>query len=456
MIQIKRQLKDFAQSGLELFWQRQATLAGATLLAAYYINIRSALICYALCQICEFLDYSVARRVLKWDGKNRGDAVQYLHKLSITSALCASSIVLYIVLMALAEGPSLHTGPLFFLFAAALYSAMNTCQIPRILIIRLCVFSAAFVFIPVYDIWVVRPPLDSDLWKQLGIVLFVLYFLIECSRKFLENYMTRLKHLRELRIERDRVTDAYKVQSQFIAIVSHELRTPLTSVKASLDLLNNEKLGRLPGELKSIAKLGQAGGNRLAVLINDLLYFQALKSGEVSLDLSQIELGQFVRTAVAEHSALGDDRDVSVRADTADTAVIVEGDARRLMQVMSNVLSNAIKFSSDGGVVDVRIETSETKAKVLIRDSGIGIPENSKTIVFAPFQQVACPDKRDHGGTGLGMSISKKILEAHGGTIDYTSKVGVGTTFTIELNRLAVNTTTQPLIPNKSMSHAAE
>lgn len=456
MIQIKRQLKDFAQSGLELFWQRQATLAGATLLAAYYINIQTALACYAFCQICEILDYRVAKRVLAWDGKNKRDAVRYLNKLSVTSALCAMSIVLYIVLMAFAEGPSLHMGPLFFLFAAALYSAMNTCQIPRILVIRLCVYSAAFVFIPVYDIWVVRPPLDSDLWKQLGIVLFVLYFLIECSRKFLENYMTRLKHLRELRIERDRVTDAYKVQSQFIAIVSHELRTPLTSVKASLDLLNNEKLGRLPGELKSIAKLGQAGGNRLAVLINDLLDFQALKSGEVSLDLSQIELGQFVRTAVAEHSALGDDRDVSIRADTADTAVIVEGDARRLMQVMSNVLSNAIKFSSDGGVVDVRIETSETKAKVLIRDSGIGIPENSKTIVFAPFQQVACPDKRDHGGTGLGMSISKKILEAHGGTIDYTSEVGVGTTFTIELNRLAVNTTTQPLIPNKSVSHAAE
>ncbi len=434
MIQIKRQLKDFAQSGLELFWQRQATLAGATCLAAYYINIQTALICYAFCQVCELLDYSVAKRVLAWDGKNRGDAVRYLKKLSITSTLCALSIVLYIVLMAFAEGPSLHMGPLFFLFAAALYSAMNTCQIPRILTIRLCVYSAAFVFIPVYDIWVVRPPLDSDLWKQLGIVLFVLYFLIECSRKFLENYMARLKHLRELRIERDRVTDAYKVQSQFIAIVSHELRTPLTSVKASLDLLNDDKLGRLPSELKSIAKLGQAGGNRLAVLINDLLDFQALKSGEVTLDMASIDLGQFVRTAVAEHCALGGERDITIKAHTPEVAVTVNGDARRLMQVLSNVLSNAIKFSRDGGVVDVSVEKSEAEAKILIRDNGIGIPENSKNIVFAPFQQIACPDKRDHGGTGLGMSIAKRILEAHKGTIDYTSEEGVGTTFEIALN----------------------
>lgn len=434
MIQAEKQLKDFATASLGLFWQRQATFAGATLLAAFYINLEIALICYGFCQLCEFLDYSVARRILNWDDQSNAKARHFLNQLTITSVLCSIAVVQYVIVVALAEGPSMHMGPLFFLFAATLYVSMNNCQIQRISIIRLIIYSFVLVFIPAYDLWVVRPPLDSDLWKQLGIVLFVLYFLIECSRKFLKNYNSGLKLVDELCVERDRVAEAYKVQSQFVSIVSHELRTPLTSVVASLDLINSGTISKLPKELQSVARIGHEGSKRLATLIDDLLDFQKFESGEMSLNLTLVELGQIVREAVEQNTAFGESRGVSIKAIEVDLPVYVNGDPDRLMQVMNNVLSNAIKFSHRGGVAEVSIEKHQSKGIISVRDTGVGIPSHSEDIVFEPFQQVACPDLRNYGGTGLGMSITREILKAHAGTIGYTSELGVGTTFAIELN----------------------
>lgn len=437
MTQSEKQLKDFSSATLGLLWQRQATLSGATLLAAYYVNLELALICYGFCQLCEFLDCSVARRILAWDGEGDAEAQRFLNQLTLNAVLGSIGIVQYVVLVAMAEGPSMHMGPLFFLLAASLYVAMNNCQVPRVLIIRLAIFSAVFVLIPIFDLWIVRPPLDSELWKQLGIVLFVLYFMVECSRKFHQNYLSGLNQVQELCVERDRVTEAYKLQSQFVSVVSHELRTPLTLVKTSLDLLNCEEMGSLPEQLRPIAKSGQEGSNRLALLIDDLLDFQKLKSGKLDFKLTRVELGQFLRDAVQINEGLGHDRDISVGVNIPVIPVYVNADTDRLMQVMVNILSNAIKFSHDGGHVEVTLQSAGGKGRVSVRDNGIGIPENSKDIVFGPFRQVDCPDTRDHGGSGLGMSICKEILEGHGGNIDYFSTLGVGTTFVIELGLIA-------------------
>ncbi len=450
MIQIESQLKEFAKASLGLFWQRQATFFGATILAAYYVNINIAVICYGICQLSEFFDYRVAKRVLKWDGQRGAKADQLLSLLTISSVLSSISIVQYIILVALAEGPSLHLGPLFFLFAAALYATMNNCQVPRVLVTRMAIYSAVFVFIPVYDLWIVRPPLESDLWAQLGVVLFVLYFVIECSRSFLRSYQTGLIQFEELRIERDRAAKAYKVHSEFVSVVSHELRTPLTSIKGSLDLINSGKLGDLPDHLGTAAEIAQKNSNRLAILIDDLLDFQKLKAGRMVLRFSKIDLEQFVREAVEVNRAFGVHRSVSIRVFGTDAPMFVNGDPDRLMQVMGNVLSNAIKFSESGGVVDVMLEKQEEKARISIRDNGVGIPENSKDIVFGPFTQVDSSDNRKFGGTGLGMSITKQILKGHGGTIDYSSKVGDGTTFVIELDLIpAVETAPSEEIPRK-------
>ena len=439
MINVERQLKAFAKASLGLFWQRQATFAGATLLAAFYVNISIALVCYGICQISEFFDYSVARRVLKWDGQDSAKAGYFLNQLTLSSVLSSISVVQYVTIVALAEGPTLHMGPLFFLFAAALYAAMNNCQVPRVLITRMAIYTAVLIFVPAYDLWVVRPVLGSELWMQLGIVLFVLYFLIECSWSFLQNYRDGLIKLEELRIERDRVAKAYEVQSQFVSVVNHELRTPLTSIKCSLELINSGKMGNLPDKLGNIAEIAEKSSNRLAILIDELLDFQKLEAGKMEFRFSQVDLEQLVREAADVTRAFSQSRNISIRIFGTDTPVYVNGDSDRLMQVMANVLSNAIKFSQEHGMVDVSLEKTRTKGRISIKDSGIGIPKNSKEIVFEPFKQVDSSDTRHFGGTGLGMSITKQILDGHNATIDYTSMVGTGTTFVIEMGLIPDN-----------------
>jgi len=436
VLRLERHLKDYARASKGLFWQRQATFAGATLLAAYYVNVNVALICYGICQLTEFADDNIATRVLKWDGQGEGQAERFQRQLTLSGAFCSIAVVQYIILIALVEGPSLHLGPLVFLISAALYSAMNNCQIPRVLVTRMTIYTAAFVFIPIYDLWIVRPPLDSELWKQLGIVLFGLYFLIECSRKFAEDYKTRMMHMEDLRVERDRVTEAYKTQSQFVSIVSHELRTPLTSIKASLDILNCGKLGSLPDKLTNVAKIGQENSNRLAILIDDLLDFQKLEFGQLALQFEPVDLGNLVRKVVTANQPFADTRNLTIQMANSESQICVYGDPDRLMQILTNVLSNAFKFSHLGGTIDVSIESSKTKGRILVRDNGIGIPKNSESTVFDPFSQVDGSNTRESGGTGLGMSIAKKIMEGHGGDIYYSSEEGIGTTFFVELDLL--------------------
>lgn len=428
-----RQLKEFASASLGLLWQRQATFAGATVLVAFYVSLDIALICYSLCQLSEYFDYRVARRVLRWDGEGEEEAHHLLNLITLSSVLSSIAVVQYIILVALAEGPSTHIGPLFFLFAAALYSAMNNCQVPRVLVTRMSIYTAVFLFIPLYDLWLVRPPLESPLWKQLGIVLFVWYFVIECSRKFLRQYQSSLNSLEDLRIERDRVVKAYEMQSAFVSTVSHELRTPLTSVKGSLDLLTSETLGEMSDKSKYVAGIASKNANRLAKLIDDLLDFQKLKAGMMEYRMARIDLVRLVAEAAEINRPGAASREVCIEVLPAGNPLFVHGDADRLMQVVTNVLSNAIKFSDQGGLVTLGLEDRGTSALLFVSDAGIGIPENARDRVFAPFQQVDGSDRREFHGTGLGMSIAKQILDAHGGTIGYESAVGVGTTFLIEL-----------------------
>lgn len=433
MVKIESQLKEFAQAGLALFWQRQATYVGATALVAFYINIHMAAFSYAICQLSEYLDYKIAKSVLAWDGEGEAKAAQYLNLQTLSSILSSAAVVQYILIVAFAEGPSLHIGPLFFLFAAALYAAMNNCQVPRVLIARMTLYSAVLIFIPAYDLWVVRPPLNSELWMQLGVVLFVLYFLIECTRSFLNNYKTGRIQLEKLEVERDRVANAFEIQSQFVSVVSHELRTPLTSIKGSLDLMNSGKIGKLPSSFTGVARIAQKNSDRLAFLINDLLDFQKLESGNMAFRFQTLDFENLVREAVSVNEAYGSARNISIKVEAPSEAISIKGDSDRLMQVLTNVLSNAVKFSKRNGTVTISFEKDNSMGRVLIQDNGIGIPPNCEDTVFGAFMQVDGSDSRGHSGTGLGMTITRQILEGHKGTINYVSEEGVGTTFIIAL-----------------------
>lgn len=446
MNQLSKRLKDYAKANPDLFLQRQATLVGGTVLATYYVDVSTALICCALCLFAQVYDYRICRDILNWNGQG-DDIAEYHQKRAIKGAFFgAMSVSIYIVLIAFAEGPVLHMGPLFFLFASVLYSAMYSSQLPRLLIIQLATYSVAALIIPLYDLWMVMPPLSSDLWKQLGIVIFVQYFLFECTVQFQARYETNLKQLEELRIERDRVAKAYNLQSEFVSIVSHELRTPLTSIKASLDLVSATSESTLPARISDVVHVGRRSCHRLSKLIDDLLDLQILKTGKMAYQFLPVDMVSITHEARETCLPLATRKSQDLIVHTPDAPVKVTGDANRLLQVLVNILSNAIKFSDEKGQIITSLRHSGGTLFLSVADNGAGIPENSEQDVFRPFTQLDGSDKREHGGSGLGLSIAKRILEDHGGRIYYQSTRGQGTTFTIELE--IIRDSAVPSAPN--------
>jgi signal transduction histidine kinase len=345
----------------------------------------------------------------------------------------AAAIVFFISAVAIAEGPSIHIGPLFFLLMASLYTAMNNCQLPQVMLARLVVLSAGFFFIPLYDLVTVWPQMRTDLLTQLGTSVFVLFFIVECARKFASHYQAVRNKMEDLRVQRDKLANACEVQAQFVSIASHELRTPLTSVKASRDLINDERACKTMDDVRRIAGIGQRNGARLATRINDLLDFQKLDSNVMEFKMDRIDLCDIVREAAQVNRMLGKSREIGFDVNLPDEPVHVMADHDRLMQVMANVMSNAVKFSHDGGIVEIAVAQVGGHGQISIRDHGIGIPEKSRDLVFTPFAQVDGSDRRAYGGTGLGMSISRRIMEGQGGSIDFESIVGEGTAFVIAL-----------------------
>nr|WP_275116156.1 ATP-binding protein [Aliiroseovarius subalbicans] len=239
--------------------------------------------------------------------------------------------------------------------------------------------------------------------------------------------------MNKLEREHQRTRQALEAKSQFVSTVSHELRTPLTSIRGSLELVLKGLVGEIPEQAKSILEVANRNSVRLAHLIDDLLDLQKIESDELTFHFENLNLGNLILDCVAESAGFATLYEVEIDTKLPDEDVFVSGDEVRLQQVLSNLLSNAIKFSARGQTVEVCLQTQNGKATTYVKDSGIGIPDNAKEVVFERFSQVDSSDTRKAGGTGLGLHISKMIVEKHNGTIDYTSRLGEGTTFKMEL-----------------------
>ncbi|MGB1389314.1 MAG: sensor histidine kinase [Paracoccaceae bacterium] len=438
-VRLKRQLEDYTNCINNLIWQRQAIFFAATMLAAAYYSSTAALICYAAVLMTELLDLSLARRLEAWQGNDTKTARRFLATVMANTALSALGISLFVIVVALQQGSTGHFTPMFFLFAAALFAAMNNHQLVPALILRLTIYGATFLFIASIDIWRYNPPLKSEPWLHVWTVAFVMYFIIDCSFVFLKMYRDRLKQLEVLQTEHIKALEAYKLKSEFVSTVSHELRTPLTSIKGSLDLIMSGALGPVPEKMAPIAEIATKNSARLADLINDILDLQKFEAGEMLYNFRPLELGRLVQDAVDANHGFADSLGLELVSDLPDiTDVFINGDEGRLMQVLGNIISNALKFSRDGGRVKVGFRALGGKARIYIEDNGIGIPEGAHDKVFAQFMQIDGSDQRRAGGTGLGMNISKQIVEQHGGVIDYISSLGEGTTFFVELDLLDV------------------
>ncbi len=432
-------LKDYAAVCFgALLWQRQAIYLGSTILTAFYFDAGNALLFYLVILGCELQDLMIARRVTRLRDDQHQALRSTLWWILFSSALSSSTISLYAVSVALKQEFGGHFTPLFFLFAAALFAAMHNHQILQALVIRLTIYGVSFLFIVSRDIWVQRPPLSSDLWLQFFTVVFVMYFLIDCSIIFLKLYRRNLAQLDRLTEEHERTKAAYIVKSQFVSTVSHELRTPLTSIKGSLDLINSGALGPVPAQMQSLIDMAGKNGQRLSDLINDVLDLQKIEAGEMRFRSKVVDVRELVREGVAANRGLAERHKVTIEEDCEDDAPLyVMADEARLMQIVSNMISNAAKFSFAGGRVAVGCALCEGRVRISVTDNGIGIPEGSRHKVFDRFSQIDSSDERHVGGTGLGMNISREIAGQFNGTIDYVSKPGVGTTFFVDLPRCA-------------------
>ena len=224
-----------------------------------------------------------------------------------------------------------------------------------------------------------------------------------------------------------------RLKAGFVSTVSHELRTPLTSISGSLGLLAGGVAGQLPAKATRLIEIARLNSDRLVRLINDILDLEKAESGRLDLRLETLSLKQIVRHAIDLNRAFahGFGATIELDAGSCDANVFVDHD--RLIQVLTNLLSNAAKFSPRGGTIFVAIGTGNDSVRVSIRDQGPGMPEEFRRRIFQKFAQADSSDSRAKGGTGLGLSIAKTIVERLGGSIGFDSEPGKGATFHVNL-----------------------
>jgi PAS domain S-box-containing protein len=224
-----------------------------------------------------------------------------------------------------------------------------------------------------------------------------------------------------------------RMKNEFLSIVSHELRTPLTSIRGSLGLLAGGTLGDLTPRAQSMASIALESTERLTRLINDILDLERIEAGTRPMELAAIDAAELLRASAEEMEGLARDSAVRLEIGRSDGRVLADRD--RIVQTLTNLLGNAIKFSHPEGVV--RLDTAEQDTEVVftVTDHGRGIPEDMLEAIFERFQQVDSSDARQKGGTGLGLAISRGIVERHGGRIWAESALGSGTTVHFSLPR---------------------
>lgn len=228
---------------------------------------------------------------------------------------------------------------------------------------------------------------------------------------------------------------AEKAKAEFLATVSHELRTPLTSIRGALGVLQAGAVRDDEAKVQRLMSVALQNSERLGRLIDSILDMEKLDAGKLELRKDRLDLCQLVGEALEAFGGYAQEYGVSFEVADRCHDIFVFGDRERLMQVMANLLSNAAKFSSAGGTVRVsgRYDAAARRVRVEVEDHGCGIPEGAQPTVFEKFTQADTTDRRRRGGTGLGLGIARKIIEMHGGLIDFVSQVGRGTTFFFEL-----------------------
>lgn len=242
----------------------------------------------------------------------------------------------------------------------------------------------------------------------------------------------------ELQSALERLSELSQMKANFIANISHELRTPLTHVKGYVELLVSESLGPITAEQKHALQVSQQSTTRLEGLIDDLIMFSLASRGELSLKLEAVDIARLANLGIKTVEQKSKDRGVSVHAVLDKERSFVQADPQKIAWALGQLLDNAIKFTPSGGrvVLNVRRETANL-VMVSVTDTGIGIPPQRIEEIFEPFHQLDGSSTRKYGGTGIGLSLVRQIVEAHGSMLEVLSVDGKGSTFKFPLLTVA-------------------
>jgi signal transduction histidine kinase len=231
-----------------------------------------------------------------------------------------------------------------------------------------------------------------------------------------------------------RLSELSQLKANFVANISHELRTPMTHIKGYLELLVTGSFGRINEEQRHALEVSQRSSAKLEAMIEDLIMFSLVTRGEMSMNLDQVDIRRLVTLAAKSASAKAEERGVKVLAAVASDVPPVQADSAKIGWVIGQLLDNAIKFTPSGGSVVAAVnEEAKNLVIVSVSDTGIGIPADRIQEIFEPFHQLDGSSTRHHGGAGLGLSLVRQIVEAHGSLLDVQSVDGKGSLFKFPL-----------------------
>lgn len=224
-----------------------------------------------------------------------------------------------------------------------------------------------------------------------------------------------------------------KLRADFTAMIIHDLRSPLTALLSAVAILEDGLAGPLSGEQKEWLVKINSGARNLLNLVNEFLDLSKLEEGRVELVKEDVDLKQLIQNSIDNYLVLARDKKISLKCRVDPGLPLVSVDPRRLEQVFANLLSNGLKFTGEGGEIEVGASPNETGTKVWVKDNGVGISPQEIDQLFEKYRQTASGKSSQEKGTGLGLVICKMIVEAHGGKIWVESKEGKGTTFFFSL-----------------------
>ncbi len=232
-----------------------------------------------------------------------------------------------------------------------------------------------------------------------------------------------------------KIAELDKLKSAFLSMVSHELRTPLTTIQGYISFLRTEKLGTLNTRQKECLEISEETADALNRLIEELLDLSRIEAGEFKVKLAGVDMTEIISKAITSLKFFADEQGVVLENNLPKELPLARADKERIMQVVTNLLENAIKFNQEGGKVTINADFSAANDREIfsVSDTGIGIPQDSLDKVFDRFYQVDSSGKRRYGGCGLGLNISKNIIKLHQGKIWAESKIGIGSKFFFEI-----------------------